>query len=188
MASYTFGNLLIVDRGSKHQQTIQLLQQSNVWFPPLSPFEYSSPNDKVILCYPISVGSKDAITAITTPFQNGNADGVFRLQLDGTNIKVVHSYFQSAEHFRKHTVELKAYITQCIKQVKGNPNITKYVLYWSHDLPSDVKTAAIQCGAVSDTTTMTYVFTSEDLKPAYNIPFKPASFSQGHLILPSFRI
>ena len=67
MASYTFKNLLVVERASSNITTTQLLRNRHgQWFPDRQPFEYQSDEDKILVFYPSALGIGDSLHRIDT--------------------------------------------------------------------------------------------------------------------------
>lgn len=159
----TYRNFLIIDRTSTHEASLQYIKQNN-WKHTDGLFQHRNPNDKIIVCYPGTVGPQsEARTLSPTDAPSGRPDGAISLQVDGNNLLVEWTSMVDENTLRKHLPNLKAYIIQCIKAAGGDPGTTQFTLYWHSSIDFKVKNVANQCKILTQGAEHKYVFTPEDL-------------------------
>ena len=140
MASYTFKNLLVVERASSNITTTQLLRNRHgQWFPDRQPFEYQSDEDKILVFYPSALGIGDSLHRIDTEvfLPNGEIQGIVKMLCDCNNVRIISVQFHNAQECKTFLGMLHDYLVKTI--INARATVTdRFVLYWDPALFLDI--------------------------------------------------
>ena len=196
MASYTYKNLLIIERGSNNNFTINVKKNQEYWFPEkVKPFTYQSQQDKIILIYGIPFGQTDNIKEVdsSTQLNSGKILGVIKILCDGVNIRCISCVGTPNDDivnilplFREYIMKT---ITMCTN-IQDEINRLKFNISW--DLPKEMENLysdIVRAGMMSDIYNKSHYFSGKEvLNPSgfesYKLVFsqptqnQPNSFGQ----------
>ena len=172
-----YKNLLIIDRACDNDAIKRLVALKNWGFPHTKPFEYRSPEDKVILCYSAAVVKGEGIhpPVIPIPPASGDQEGAIHLLCDAANIKVSGCLFPDMSQAPKHLAVLKSYLEHSVSQAVPGTVLT---LYWSPHLVNDnTKSILAQSGLLTDDTTLSHKIKRVSFAPqsVFGFGLQPAS-------------
>ena len=179
MASYTFKNMLIVDRSSTNMKTVRLLKERyGLWFPEHQPFEYLNEKDKIIVFYYYNIGTHRLSKLSTEVFIPGGEEiqGIVKILSDNLNLRIINAQFRNYEDCYAFLGNLREYL---IKTISGNTD--RYVIHWDpvilHNSPC-LEYCAKEARLLSDTVNKTYTFYGTGVPSTKHEQKKP-SFSFG---------
>lgn len=173
MSAYIYKNLLIIGRECTDARFKELLALRNWGLPAPKPFEYRSPDDKVILCYsgPVSQSNMTQIQPAVRP-PLGEQEGAIHLLCDGTNIKVSGCMFLHAPRTPIHLTSLKDYLNLSVSNASSGTVLT---LHWSPHLINDsTKAIIMQAGLLTDSANLTHKITKVAV-PSFGFGTKPST-------------
>ncbi len=130
MSSYTFKNLLIVDRASADITTTRLLRNRHgQWFPDRQPFDYQSDQDKIIAFYSSAFGTGDSLCRITTEvfMPNGEIQGIVKMLCDCHDVCIISAQFRNAQECTTFLNILRDYL---VKTITKAITTDRFVLHW----------------------------------------------------------
>jgi hypothetical protein len=175
MSAYIYKNLLIIDRNCVNDVMMKLIAWKNWGLPQPKPFEYRSPNDKVILCYSGDLTTQAGPHIVSYPFSipQWAQEGAIHILLDGTDIKVSRCLFPDVTNAPKNLTVLKQYLEQSV------PSAITLTLHWSPHLVNDnTRGILTTAGLLTDLSNLTHKITKrKHVSFAFGTkPSQPATF------------
>lgn len=173
--AFTFKNLLIVERNSTHP-IAQFVREKGEWFPELvQPFEYTSPYDKIIICYANALTHSPNVELLgsqNTAYE-GQVDGVMKMHCDGNNLRVFYFRFTSADLFRKHIEQIREYFLAVIRSLPQNG--VKYTIYWKKGLLKDEAEHIVHSvGLLGNRDRRSHTFTEQEIRSNIYVTAAPS--------------
>ena len=167
MSSYTFKNLLIVERGTTNDTTKSLVEKVyGAWFDFRQPFEYHDPQDKIVIFYEPSGLDGPNISQICTEVYSprGTPVAMLKLLCDKNNIKITHLHFKSNKDLTKHMKVFREYLLNTIKLNTNTQLSTKYTVYWKKEILDQTKINTLKTiGLVGGGADLSHTFTDKEI-------------------------
>ena len=185
MTSHTYKNLLIIERGSTNNITINVKKSQEYWFPEkVKPFTYQSQQDKVILIYGLPFNKTDNIKEVdsSTQLNSGKILGVIKLLCDGVNIRCISCVGTPNDDIVKILPLFREYLMKTITMCTNIPDeIDRLKFSISWDLPKEMENLysdIVRSGMMSDIYNKSHYFSGKEvLNPSDNLSgFAPPGF------------
>ena len=117
---YSFKNLMIVERGETHEDVVSVLKNKyKMWFDEITPFQYKSKEDKVVLFYEENFGPNLLPRLLLPP---GLSIGYALLPCEDFNVKV------ETYNLEQNLITLREFSVATIHLDKGDINLRRSTL------------------------------------------------------------
>lgn len=165
MTSYTFKNMLIMERASTHGVCGLMRNKYNIWFDDNSAgFQHENPQDKIIVFYNVNVPGISTITKIPPGWMPPQCPILGSMKIlsnnNGTKFKVINCTFPYVKVLKWELLTFKKYLVENMRLTKN----TQFVLYWERFGPLILNNAT-NLGLLTDYTTMSHTFTISHTPP-----------------------
>lgn len=158
MSTYIYKNLLLVERNSKHTNSVEMAKTTlNIWFDETSFFQHKGDADKVILYYPNTHTQDAKVYDLSGNNYNPDAviEGVIHLYIDRTHLRVVRGDFKNSEVCKVFLLQLKEYIHYLIETVSQSDEKKiddfSFTLEWSCDILNETVKLLVESAGLLNT-------------------------------------
>ena len=181
MSSYTFKNMLIIERATTHGVGDIIKNTPGVWFDSnTSGFQHESPNDKVIIFYGLADTDVPTISVVREGWvPSSPIIGYVHILSSITKLKVIKCKFSVQNAVSRELTTLWQYLVESIK-LSGIKDVemANFVLYWDQ-LDATIMSKAMESGLLTDRTTMSHTYTTSEVKTGVPTPALPIATAGG---------